>query len=68
MLNAKIAIPQFSSKMNICEATVPVYLNSEAVWQNGELHVYIKDLGESCSRFPLSLSLRNFYEKSMSVS
>lgn len=47
MLNAKIAIPQVPSKMNICEATVPVKLNSEAVWLNGELHVLIKDIGES---------------------
>ena len=49
ILNTKINIPNQEDKKMLTEATVPVPLYSEAVWQNGELSITLKELGKrSC--------------------
>lgn len=45
ILTTKLTIPEQSEKKMMTEATVPVLMQSEAVWVDGDLHINIKDLG-----------------------
>lgn len=47
ILNTKISIPSQKDKMMLTESTIPIQLQAEAVWKNGELNITLKDFGKN---------------------